>query len=429
MTRILLLAVTLFFPYQLAQSSDLKVGQKIQLSTPKPSGVPLHKHSHSSMFGRAVNNTNATIIEIKNNWLKIKLDDNREAWIVKKYIAKTTPSSKPASSSSSSTTPAVTNTNNEGQVWRSKAQCLAIVNAGHRMNKALDQFRIGSYNIRWFNDGTMAPTPSNTKQTDIEWLACVIAFMNVDILSLQEIRTHNKAQQAMKDLLSKLKKHTKVTWKFDLQNCGHGALHHVGFIWRTDRTSIMDTQDLWRFNAKARNSSKPCASNRRPGAYGYVKTSKGLDFHLISVHLKSAPKPAAQLSRKTSIERIDKSVKRFLGKDKDIIIIGDFNSMGNKKDISMPQEIELMRQAVKLENPGFKMLSPQCSEYYQKKPGTLDHVLISNPMVEGQSALAKISGYCKQALCQKISGPMPKAYNNLSDHCPVIIDINNRDLD
>jgi hypothetical protein len=42
---------------------------------------------------------------------------------------------------------------------------------------------------------------------------------------------------------------------------------------------------------------------------------------------------------------------------------------------------------------------------------------------------ATVTGYCAVAGCQRIRGDYPPAYRHLSDHCPVVVEIENRDQD
>ena len=44
-------------------------------------------------------------------------------------------------------------------------------------------------------------------------------------------------------------------------------------------------------------------------------------------------------------------------------------------------------------------------------------------------ATARVTGYCVVAGCATINGPMPAASERLSGHCPVVVDIQDRDLD
>ena len=83
------------------------------------------------------------------------------------------------------------------------------------------------------------------------------------------------------------------------------------------------------------------------------------------------------------------------------------------------------------EKPGFQDLSltPQCSHYFRGRGGWLDHVLVAKEMKEVTVTSARVTGYCALAGCQRIKGDYPSAYRHLSDHCPVVVEIENRDED
>ena len=49
---------------------------------------------------------------------------------------------------------------------------------------------------------------------------------------------------------------------------------------------------------------------------------------MISVHLKSVPTEVDQGARETALSRIPQAVAPLVGVDADIIILGDFNTMG-----------------------------------------------------------------------------------------------------
>jgi len=50
-------------------------------------------------------------------------------------------------------------------------------------------------------------------------------------------------------------------------------------------------------------------------------------------------------------------------------------------------------------------------------------------MVEARNARAAVSGYCAVLGGQPFSGNEPAAYQKLSDHCPVYVDIKDSDQD
>jgi hypothetical protein len=58
----------------------------------------------------------------------------------------------------------------------------------------------------------------------------------------------------------------------------------------------------------------------------------------------------------------------------------------------------------------------------------LDHILVSTAMQEdGTNTL--LTGYCAVERCAAIQGPMPAAYEKLSDHCPILFEVIDQDLD
>ncbi len=69
---------------------DVSPGDQVELDATSALGVPLHETSSSSLVGRASDGTIAEVIETANNqrWIKIRLPDGREHWIVERYIGR-----------------------------------------------------------------------------------------------------------------------------------------------------------------------------------------------------------------------------------------------------------------------------------------------------------------------------------------------------
>jgi endonuclease/exonuclease/phosphatase family metal-dependent hydrolase len=171
----------------------------------------------------------------------------------------------------------------------------------------------------------------------------------------------------------------------------------------------------------------------RPGQYAFVQSRQkdGADFHLIAVHLKSGPTVFAVEQRQKAFNRIDIAVAPLLKQDQDVVILGDFNTMGAGDRQSQKSELKYLRRFVRKEKPGFSDLPVdlQCSHYFRGQGGQLDHVLVANDMKEVAVESVRVTGYCALADCQRIRGDYPLAYRRLSDHCPVVLEIANDDDD
>jgi endonuclease/exonuclease/phosphatase family metal-dependent hydrolase len=323
----------------------------------------------------------------------------------------------------------------EHAVWTSKEQCQAAVQKGLRMvEPSSSTLRVATWNVRWFPLGSAPDRPQKSAEpTDIDWLICAIQWMQVDIVAIQESLATPEATQAWKRIISQLHTQTGDTWQWYQQPCGRPDNHHIGFLWNDTRVALSDFDSLWQFNAKAQSATNPCASDLRPGHYAYAQSreNEGVDFHLIALHLKSSPTVFAVEKRQKALNRIDQTVKTLLDSDRDVVILGDFNTMGAGDWHSQKSEIKYIRRMVRNEEPGFEDLPPmpQCSHYFRGRGMWLDHILVAKEMKEVTVTSVTVTGYCAIADCQRMKGDYPPAYRQLSDHCPVVLEIENRDID
>ncbi len=323
----------------------------------------------------------------------------------------------------------------EALVWKSPTHCNHVVKDGGRMALSNPGTpRVGTWNIRWFPYGSPPNQPSRSAaSTDLEWLACTLVWMQPDILMVQESLTTLKARQAWDRILTTLERDTGDSWRWAVQQCGKPDSHHVGVLWNASRVTLSGIQSLWPFNSKARSARNPCEGGLRPGHYARVhsKRSPGMDFHLIGLHLKSGPTVSAVEARHRALNRIDTTVARFLEEDRDVIILGDLNTIGAGDIHSRKSELKYIRRMVAKETPGFDdlVLEPRCSHYFRGRGGWLDHALVAKTMAAASTPSARVTGYCAVAGCRRITGDYPLAYRRLSDHCPVIIEIENPERD
>jgi hypothetical protein len=154
-------------------------------------------------------------------------------------------------------------------------------------------------------------------------------------------------------------------------------------------------------------------------------------FHLLSVHFDSGTTSRDDNHRRPATQRIDEITignTPILDLDRDVLVLGDYITKGRQDSppISGQEELAVFDREL---SPGFRRLpmTPNGTEYFEGKAGTLDHLVASTGMQE-VAATARVTGYCAVASCANITEAMPAAAERLSDHCPVVVDIQDRDL-
>lgn len=411
-------------------AENFHVGQTVVLQAMKPVGVPVHRRPTPSFWKHIPTGSVGTIQQIVKNgeWLSVLLDSGDVGWVVPRYVHPTSRLSHPSQ-------PLMDTAEEERRIWTSRNQCEQVVQNGGRMAPASSStLRIATWNLRWFPQGQ----PENqhnemSEPTDLLWLACVILWMQPDILAVQESLATANARKAWKTVIDQLHQRTDDTWHWSPQRCGRSDDHHIGFLWNAGHVTLSHFDSLWQFNAKATSRQSPCGGGLRPGHYAWVQSRKknGVDFHLIALHLKSGPTVAAVEQRHRALNRLDQTIAPLLKQDQDVAILGDFNTMGAGDRRTQLYELKAVRRLVGKEPPGFQDLpiTPQCTQYFRGRGGWLDHVLVTKDMAEARERTARVTGYCAVLGCRRFQGQWPLAYRRLSDHCPVILEVQNQDVD
>ncbi|WP_447970642.1 endonuclease/exonuclease/phosphatase family protein [Nitrospira sp. M1] len=423
-------------------AQEFEVGRPIILQATKPVGVPLHQEHPPNYWKHVPTRTQVTLEDIASDgqWLSIRLPTGEQAWVSIKYIRANAPppandsqDTKRIHAQSASRSPS--SKEDEAKVWNSREGCEHVVRDGGRMAHASEKtIRLATWNLRWFPIGQPKDQQhSSAKPTDIDWLICTLVWMQLDILTVQESLATSLADNAWDTLTRILAKKTGGKWKWYRQPCGRPNDHHIGLLWNDTHVKLSQFESLWQFNSKANSPKKACTYGLRPGQYVHVKSRRthGADFHLIGLHLKSGPTVFAVEERHKALNRIDRTVAPLLKQDQDVVILGDFNTMGAGDRQSQTSELKHVRRKVGNESPGFDdlTLTPQCSHYFRGRGGWLDHVLVTKGMKEVKDTKARVTGYCGVAKCQRMKGAYPAAYQRLSDHCPVVVEITNQDKD
>lgn len=333
-------------------------------------------------------------------------------------------------------------------MWHSPRGCEEVVSAGGRLERGGPEvLRLATWNLRWFPFGCPPGRTCPERATDIDWLACTLTWMDVDLVALQEISVAapdaRGGDSPLGRLTDALDRATGGSWSVDLQDCGGRGAQRVGFLWNRDRLELTGFADTWELNGDLLASpSNPCAARLRPGCYARatgLRTdgSRGVDFHLLSVHLDSGRGDLDYTRRRRALARlavVEHGERPIRDVDDDVVILGDFNTMGRNDPPHRSGDQEIALFESELADQGYRRLSsaadPYCTDYFQRRAGALDHAVASVDMEEvAPEARARVTGVCALRGCQNLTDPEPVAVQRLSDHCPVVIELVNEDRD
>lgn len=323
-----------------------------------------------------------------------------------------------------------------GGLWDDPLRCHEMVSKGRRLKRADDRFRLVTWNVRWFPDGVPGEAP-RVSRTDVGWAACVIAYLDPALLLLQEIKLTSRGTSALAELTEKLQEYTGATWRWEADACPKPSTQHLLFLYRTDRVALTESGSHGEIDPTGTPDGAPtCPGRLRPALGAYVKSLQGgVDFHLVNAHLDSGRKTSDFENRQQAWTLIDSVFTRRLSgtMDDDLIWGGDFNLMGCE---GCPvedgeSEIEHMAAAVAALPRPLRLLTPQpaCSEYYKGQPGVLDTFAISTAMEEAADVQVVASGICGASSCSPVASEQLPFFMRLSDHCPIVLDLLDRDMD
>ena len=318
----------------------------------------------------------------------------------------------------------------EPSTWTSTSDCEALLPQSARSSSRSP--RIGTWNIRYFPDGREEPQPDAAAATDVRWLACAIASLDVDVLAIQEFKATPQALQKQRELVGGLNRLTSGDWRIELASSPPPDVQHPGFLYDARRVTAMHFRDI-----PSLNPLPVCNNEASPGFGAYFRIAGGPDFHLIVVHLPAGSRQKSVDDRNLSIRGMPKAIEEALSRarDEDVIFAGDFNTSGCEDcDRALTGEAEMLAlgRNVAALKPPFRLLgaSESCTWLDDADAFRLDHFIVSqsSKAVAG-AAVANVSGICKETRCTRLRQWLIDARERLSDHCPVTLDLAKQDLD
>lgn len=318
-------------------------------------------------------------------------------------------------------------------IFESAEECQRLIALGHRAPRGKGQARVATWNVRYFPDGIPGDSPSPTLSTDVGWLACTIAWLNVEVIALAEVKSLPRSKPALTQLVTELERLTGDAHQFAIDSCPESSSQHLAYVWATSRVTARGAQ----LHAAVNPEGDACAGQLRPGFGMDFEFYGGLDLHAIAVHLKSGKTRRDWLLRRRSIEGLGRVVEEVVQsrKDADVLVLGDMNTMGGDGVQGLERgsaEIQRVDTALRAMRAPLRRLAPElmCSHYYGRSPALLDHFWVTTAMTEVvRDRTVEVHGYCRNRRCETATGETAEASLRLSDHCPLVLSLEDRDRD
>jgi len=286
--------------------------------------------------------------------------------------------------------------------------------------------RVGSWNIRYFPDSEEGTATDPEDMTDVNWLSCAIASLDVDVLAVQEFKVTKEARAKQADLIELLNQRTGGDWKLETSTCEPENVQHPGFLYDGARVTGSNFREI-----PALNPLEGCSNDASPGFAGYFKVEGGPDFHFVSVHFASGDAAGSMDARAESIEAMPATVSatQAVKPDTDVLFAGDFNTSGcSECDEPVESTDEIAGMAAQFDAAGnpLRLLpgSEDCSREDGDNSHLLDHFAVTDSMKETPAgAKAEVGGFCAEGACDRLRLWQEDARKRLSDHCPLILEL------
>jgi endonuclease/exonuclease/phosphatase family metal-dependent hydrolase len=312
--------------------------------------------------------------------------------------------------------------------FASAESCAALVGVGQRLPRAAGTARFASWNLHWFPDGVPGRREAGV---DLGWLACALTWLDADVVAVQEVKQTPAAVQALAALLGELNRRSGARYVARLDDCERQVPQHVGLIWNEARVTASDLQTVAALNPHG----SACQDQLRPGLAARFRLPGGLDLAVVSAHFKSMADRRAFALRRASFQAVPGVLRALTAaaRDTDFLLLGDLNTMGCEdcEPRVAPRE-EVAAVEALLRDAGVRLVPADAagSELYGGQLTLLDHALAATAMRElGSSAQSHLAGACAAGATTSRGRAAKKLRRALSDHCPLVLDLADRDLD
>jgi endonuclease/exonuclease/phosphatase family metal-dependent hydrolase len=166
----------------------------------------------------------------------------------------------------------------------------------------------------------------------------------------------------------------------------------------------------------------------RPALSSHVRVG-AVDFHLVVVHLKATP-DGLSIRRLQWAALVDLLARISLHPDRDVIVVGDFNTTGHG-ELTAADERDALAAVLRPLDIHAVPIDGGCSAYWDgsRRDGWLEPALLDLVFVrgfDGAELRARTIGACAAHACAPLRStathPDPDIAGT-SDHCPLVLEI------
>ncbi|MBX3227280.1 MAG: endonuclease/exonuclease/phosphatase family protein [Labilithrix sp.] len=264
--------------------------------------------------------------------------------------------------------------------------------------------RVGTFNVR-----ELGKAPTN-----MDRLAELVASTGSDVLALQEVMRVGAAA----DLAKRLEVRTGRRFVHAVSQCGGRSEMRVGYLYDAARVTLISTTE---YPELAPEPGGRCGTERSGLAAKLERRDGRAPFQLLTVHFVMG---GDQVAKRREQWRKAHVIAAKLGEESPVAILGDANSTGFLDDDE--GERTFILDEAKKADLDVLTTDAKCTEYWRPKrgapltPSLLDHVVATPRLVRRGSV--KVHGFCADLRC-RATATDPPDFTNVSDHCPVTIDL------
>ena len=306
--------------------------------------------------------------------------------------------------------------------------CALELAAGRRLPRPTGIARFASWNLHWFPDGKPG---SGGTGADVAWLACALWWLDADVVAVQEVKQSPRADAALAQLLGELSRISGGRYRAQIDDCGSRVPQHVGLLWNEARVKASELATVAALNP----SGEPCSKQWRPGFAARLRFRGGLDLLTISGHFKSMSDERSLELRRASFAALPGVFRdnEARTRDPDLLLLGDLNTMGCQTCVPpITAAEEIAGAARSLQRGGLRLVPADAagSHFHDGQATLLDHAVAAQRMRElDPKAQSRVVGACAADAAGPVRSIAKRVRRRLSDHCPIVLDLTDRDLD